>query len=69
MTRPGKVRTARERGVNSMTGGRIRIEIPEGKIKAIMDEMDQAQETIYRCYSELQNLGVVVIRQDAASGN
>lgn len=52
-----------------MTGGRIRIEIPEGKIKAIMDEMDQAQETIYRCYSELQNLGVVVISQDAASGD
>ena len=52
-----------------MTNGLIQIEIPGGKIKAIMDELDQAQETIYRCYSELQDLGVVVIRQDAASGN
>lgn len=52
-----------------MTNGLIQIEIPEGKLKVIMDELSQAQETIYRCYSQLRDLGVVVIRTDAASGN
>lgn len=41
----------------------IRIEIPEGEIKNIFDKMNEAQETIRKCYSELQMLGVVKITE------
>lgn len=46
-----------------MTNGLILIEIPEGEIKAIMDELDRAQDTICKCYSRLRELGVVTIRE------
>lgn len=52
-----------------MNGYIMRIEIPEGKVKEIMDELDKAQETIRKCYRELEDLGVVTIKKDAASGN
>lgn len=41
----------------------IRIEVPEGRIQEIMDKLNKAQETIYECYSELQNLGVLTIKE------
>ena len=40
----------------------IRIEVPEGKVKEILDRLTEAQETIYRCYDELNRLGVLVVR-------
>ena len=45
----------------------IMIEIPEGKIKEILDELDAAQHIIYECYCELERLGVVTIKEQAAS--
>ena len=47
----------------------IQIEVPEGRVKEILDKLTAAQNTIYECYSELEQLGVVTIREKAASGN
>ena len=41
----------------------IRIEIGEEELKAIFEELDEAQEKIYECYEKLINLGVVTIRK------
>ena len=41
-----------------------RIEIQDGEIQKILDRLTQAQEEIYSCYTELENLGIVVIRPD-----
>lgn len=46
----------------------IDIEIPEGKVKEILDRLTEAQETIYECYTELTKLGVLTIKE-ATSGN
>ena len=46
-----------------------RIELPKGKVQELMERIDRAQEEIYRCYSELRELGVVAIREEADSGN
>ena len=56
--------------VNRVVNGcYIRIEIPDGELKAIMDEINKAQETIYKCYNRLQDLGVIIIKEQAASSN
>lgn len=47
----------------------IRIEIPEGRVKEILDQMTKAQETIYECYQELESLGVVTVTEKTVSGN
>jgi len=49
----------------------IRLEIPEGKVKELLDEMAKAQDIILKCYRELEDLGVVTIvpKGKAASGN
>lgn len=47
-----------------MTGYAVRIEVPEGRIKKIMERMDKAQHEIYECYSELENLGVLKVVPD-----
>lgn len=47
----------------------IRIEVDPGEIKAILDEITQAQEKIYQCYNRLIEIGVVTIVDKAASGN
>ncbi|SCJ79216.1 Uncharacterised protein [uncultured Flavonifractor sp.] len=52
-----------------MNGYSIRIEIQDGQVKEILERLNAAQETIYRCYQELQDLGVVVVKEKAASGN
>ncbi|WFR55390.1 hypothetical protein QA584_17465 [Anaerocolumna sp. AGMB13025] len=36
----------------------IRIEVPEGEVKNILDELAQAQNKIYECYNRLEDLGV-----------
>lgn len=46
-----------------MYKGYIRIEIEDGEIKKIMDQLTEAQETIYKCYSKLQDIGVLTIVQ------
>ena len=37
----------------------IQIEVPEGRVKEILDKLTAAQNTIYECYSELEELGNV----------
>lgn len=39
----------------------IRIEMPEGEVKSILDELTKAQETIHKCYRRLEELGVVTV--------
>ena len=46
-----------------MNGYSVRMEVKEGEVKEIMDRLTQAQETIYKCYSELQDLGVLTVVQ------
>lgn len=47
----------------------IRIEVPDGKIKEILDWLTEAQEVIYRCYDELSQLGVLTVTEKTTSGN
>lgn len=47
----------------------IQIEVPEGKVKALLDELTKAQETIRNCYYELDRLGVLTIKEKTASDN
>lgn len=47
----------------------IRICIPDGKVKEILDRLTAAQNEIFNCYTELQQLGVLTITEKAASGN
>lgn len=44
-----------------MNGYSVRMEVKEGEIKKIMDRLTKAQETIYECYGELQELGVLTV--------
>ena len=43
----------------------IRIEVPDGRIKEILNELDAAQQKIFECYTELECLGVLTIREQA----
>jgi len=45
-----------------MTNYLISIEVPEGKVKEILDRLTAAQETIRQCYDELTCLGVLAVR-------
>ncbi|MCI8993000.1 MAG: hypothetical protein HFG80_09845 [Eubacterium sp.] len=44
-----------------MNGYFVRMEVKEGEIEKIMDRLTKAQETIYECYGELQELGVLTV--------
>lgn len=44
-----------------MNGYSVRMEIKDGEIRKIMDRLIKAQETIYECYGELQELGVLTV--------
>lgn len=46
-----------------MTNFLIRIEVPEGKVKEILDRLTAAQETIRDCYNELEDIGVLVVKE------
>lgn len=47
----------------------ISIEVPDGKVKEILDRLTEAQDTIYECYAELRELGVLTVREKTTSGN
>ncbi len=47
-----------------MNGYSVRMEVKEGEIKKIMDRLTKAQETIYECYGELQELGILTVVSD-----
>ena len=45
----------------------VKIEIPEGEVKRILDELTEALDTIQKCYRKLVELGVLtVVKKDAA---
>lgn len=52
----------------------VQLEIPEGEVQKVLDRLTAAQQEIYNCYTELENLGVLVVRREdgkerTASGN
>ena len=47
----------------------ISIEIPEGRVKEILDTLTAAQEVIGECYDELTRLGVLTVKEKVISGN
>ena len=40
----------------------LQVEIRNNELQAIFKELQEAQETIYRCYNRLQDLGVLVVK-------
>ena len=42
---------------------RIKIEMPDGELEKILNELSAAQDTIYKCYSRLRELGFVTITE------
>lgn len=44
----------------------VHLEMPKGKVGEILEKLSSAQETIRECYQELEDLGVLVIK-DLAS--
>lgn len=58
-----------KKAVRKMTNFMIRIEIKSGEVEAILERLTKAQEEIYECYSELKNMGLVVVKEETASGN
>ena len=47
-------------------------EVNQSELDEIMAELDRAKEAIYKCYSRLQELDMLVLKEekeDAASGN
>lgn len=47
----------------------VHLEMPKGKVGEILEKLGSAQETIRECYQELEDLGVLVIKEETASGN
>lgn len=43
----------------------IRIEVEDGKVEEILDRLSKAQKEIYKCYTELESLGVLTLRETA----
>lgn len=48
-----------------MNNRRIQIEIEDGEVKRILDRLEKAQEEIACCYGELEDLGVLVVKEPA----
>lgn len=46
----------------------IQIEVPEGRVKEILDKLSDAQTIIRECYDELEHLGILTVTRKA-SGN
>ncbi len=44
----------------------MEIEINEKKIDEIMERLEKAKEEVYRCYSDLKELGVIHFTADDA---
>lgn len=47
-----------------MTNNFVKIRVKEGEVEDILNRLTKAQEEIYKCYSELEALGVVVIEKE-----
>ena len=51
------------KGVRGMAKYCVAVSIPEGKLDEIMTRLQNAQDDIYKCYSELEQLGVLEIKR------
>ena len=49
----------------------IRVSISKSELNDIMQELEQAKKTIYKCFVRLEDMGLVVTdgEENAASGN
>lgn len=46
----------------------MRIKIKDGEVEEVLNELEQAQKTIYECYEKLRTMGFLTVEK-AASGN
>lgn len=47
----------------------VSVEVDSKKLTGILDALEEAKNTIYKCYSELQDLGVITIREKNDAAN
>ena len=47
----------------------MQIEVPDGKVAEIAERMRMAMKEISACYNELEDLGVVKMKKETASGD
>lgn len=52
----------------------MHVQINKGRLNQTLKTLTEAIETIYQCYSELENMGVLVVdeadeKEDTVSGN
>ena len=47
----------------------VRVSISKSELNEIMQELEQAKRTIYKCFSRLEEMGFIVTGEKAASGN
>ncbi len=46
-----------------MTNYAVRIEVKPGEVENILNELNEAQEKIYKCYLRLSDIGVLTISE------
>lgn len=57
------------KGEKKMANYLATVEVKDGEVKAILDRLAEAQKEIWECYRALEDLGVLVIKKEADSGN
>lgn len=50
-----------------MNGYVVRIEVPEGEVQEILEELEKAQRVILDCYDRLDKLGILTVRKKESS--
>lgn len=55
------------KGVSKMKYGCIQIDFEGKKARQILERLEKAIGEIYECYSELERLGVVTVKEDGTS--
>ena len=58
------------KGVSGVDKYLVSLKFNDEELKSIMEDLTEAQETIWKCYGRLKELGVIEIcKGEAASGN
>lgn len=52
-----------------MHNGFMQFEVDDAELKEIFNELNKAQETIYKCYSRLQSLGIVKFKKPSSEND
>lgn len=47
----------------------FQLQVSEGEIKETLDRLQTAVQEIYDCYSKLEQLGLLIIKETATDGN